>query len=140
EKIGKAPYFNYQSAGEDIEKVLTEFKTYLKGDESMDLPPAIPLIIDGRYFQESIEYFLTTKKINDGQTASNHEGKTNDARLASTKAANKKVEPERKKNIAEKEQRTLKQNSTMTLPPPSLTPQSIKTKRDRIEEILKKGL
>ena len=38
EKIGKAPYFNYQSAREDIEKVLTEFKTYLKGDESTDLP------------------------------------------------------------------------------------------------------
>jgi len=33
-----------------------------------------------------------------------------------------------------------KQNSAMILPPPSLTPQSAKTKRDKIEEILKKGL
>jgi hypothetical protein len=31
EKIGKAPYFNYQNAKGDIEKVLTELNTYLKG-------------------------------------------------------------------------------------------------------------
>src|SRR4030095_11834926 len=48
-KIGKAPHFNYQNAREDIEKVLSEFKTYLKADESADLPPAVPLIVDGRY-------------------------------------------------------------------------------------------
>ena len=71
EKIGKAPYFNYQSAREDIEKVLAEFKTYLKGDESTDLPPAVPLIVDGRYFAESIKNFLATRKTEEGQAASN---------------------------------------------------------------------
>ena len=67
EKIGKAPYFNYQNAREDIEKVLTEFKTYLKGDESTDLPPAVPLVVDGRYFAESIKDFLATKKTDEGK-------------------------------------------------------------------------
>ena len=67
EKIGKAPYFNYQNAREDIEKVLSEFKTFLKGAESTDLPPAVPLVVDGRYFAESIKDFLATKKTDDGQ-------------------------------------------------------------------------
>jgi hypothetical protein len=136
QKIGKAPYFNYQTAREDLEKVLAEFKTYLKGDESTDLPPALPLIIDGRYFAESIKDFLGTQKTDEGQTAT----KSNEARLATPKAANKKVEPERKKSVPEKEQRSLQQNSAMTLSPPALAPQSSKTKRDKIEEILKKGL
>ena len=67
EKIGKAPYFDYQSAREDIEKILAEFKTYLKGDESTDLPPAVPLIVDGRYFAESIKKFLVTQKTEEGK-------------------------------------------------------------------------
>src|SRR5215813_5520772 len=71
EKIGKAPYFNYQSAREDIEKVLSEFKTYLTSDESANLPPAVPLIVDGRYFAASIKDFLVTRKTDDAQAASN---------------------------------------------------------------------
>ena len=74
EKIGKAPYFNYQNAREDIEKVLAEFKTYLKGDEPTDLSPAVPLIVDGRYFAESIKNFLPTQKADDGQAASHSRG------------------------------------------------------------------
>jgi len=136
QKIGKAPYFNYQSAREDLEKVLAEFKTYLKGDESTDLPPALPLIVDGRYFAESIKDFLATQKTDEGRTAT----KSNEVRLAAPKTAGKKVEPERKKNVPEKEQRSLQQNSAMTLSPPALAPQSSKAKRDKIEEILKKGL
>ncbi len=136
EKIGKAPYFNYQTAREDLEKVLAEFKSYLKGDESTDLPPALPLIVDGRYFAESIKDFLATQNTDEGQTAT----KSNEARLAAQKAANKKGEPERKKNVPEKEQRSLPQNSSMTLSPPAPAPQSSKMKRDKIEDILKKGL
>jgi|SRR3990172_7136818 len=136
QKIGKAPYFNYQTAREDLEKVLAEFNTYLKGDESKDLPPALPLIIDGRYFAESIKDFLATRKTDERQTAT----KSNEARLATSKTAGKKVEPERKKNVPEKEQRSPQQNSAMSLSPPALAPQSGKAKRDKIEEILKKGL
>ena len=136
QKIGRAPYFNYQTAREDLEKVLAEFNTYLKGDESKDLPPALPLIIDGRYFAESIKDFLATRKTDERQTAT----KSNEARLATSKTAGKKVEPERKKNVPEKEQRSPQQNSAMSLSPPALAPQSGKAKRDKIEEILKKGL
>src|SRR5438094_945077 len=71
EKIGKAPYFNYQSAREDIEKVISEFRTYLEGDESADLPPAVPLIVDGRYFAASIKDFLATRKTDGAHAASN---------------------------------------------------------------------
>ena len=134
EKIGRAPYFNDQNAREDIEKVLTEFNTYLGGDESTDVPSAVPLMVDGRYFAESIKNFLA------GQAASNLQGKSNEARSAPPKTASKNVEPGRKKNVPAKEQRSLQQNSAIILPPPAITPQSGKTKRDKIEEILKKGL
>src|SRR5713226_5354065 len=87
EKIGAAPYFNYQNAKEDIEKLLTEFRIYLKGDESTEFPPAVPLIVDGRYFAESIKNFLA------GQAASNLQGKSNEARSAPPKTASKNVEP-----------------------------------------------
>ena len=136
EKLGKAPYFDYQSAREDIGKVLAEFKIYLKGDESTDLPPAVPLIVDGRYFAESIKNFLGTQKTDEAQTAT----KSNEVHVAAPKAGNKRVEAERKKNVPEKEQRGLPQNSAMSLSPPALAPQSGKAKRDKIEEILKKGL
>jgi hypothetical protein len=140
EKIGKAPYFNYQSAREDIEKVLTEFKTYLKGDESADFPPAVPLIVDGRYFAASINDFLATRKADDAQAASNLQGKNNEARSLAPKTASKNVEPGRKKNVSDKEQRSLRRNSTIILSPPEMAPESIKTKKEKIEEILKKGL
>jgi hypothetical protein len=140
EKIGQAPYFNYQNAREDIEKVLTEFKTYLKGDESTDLPPAVPLVVDGRYFAESIKDFFATRKTDDAQAASNLQGKNNEARSLAPKTASKNVEPGRKKNVSDKEQRSLRQNSTIILSPPEMVPESIKTKKEKIEEILKKGL
>jgi hypothetical protein len=140
EKIGKAPYFNYENAREDIEKVLTEFKTYLKSDESTDLPPAMPLMIDGRYFAESIKDFLATRKTDDAQAASNLQGKNNEARSLATKTPSKNVEAGRKKNISDKEQRSLRQNSTIILSPPEIVPENIKTKKEKIEEILKKGL
>ncbi len=140
EKIGRAPYFNYQSAREDIEKVLSEFKTYLKGDESVDVPPAVPLIVDGRYFAASIKDFLATRKPDDAQAASNPQGKNSEARSLARKTTTKNVEAGRKKNVSDKEQMSLKQNSATSLPPPALTPQSSKAKRDKIEEILKKGL
>ena len=71
EKLGKAPYFDYQSAREDIGKVLAEFKIYLKGDESTDLPPAVPLIVDGRYFSESIKSSLASLKAEENKSSDN---------------------------------------------------------------------
>jgi hypothetical protein len=140
EKIGKAPYFNYQTAREDIEKVLSEFKTYLNGDEATDLPPAMPLIVDGRYFAESIKNFLATQKTNDRQSASNLQGKNSEVRSAASKTASKNVEAAGKKSVRVKEPRDLQQNSAIILPSPALAPQNAKAKRDKIEEILRKGL
>jgi hypothetical protein len=140
EKIGKAPYFNYKNAREDIEKILSEFRIYLRGEESTDLPPAVPLIIDGRYFAESIKNFFAGRKGDDVQAANNLQGRNNEARSLAPKAASKNVEAERKKNVSEKKQPSVKQNSATIPSPSSLTPQSSKTKRDKIEEILKKGL
>ena len=140
EKTGKAPYFNYQNAREDIEKILSEFKIYLRGDESTDLPPAVPLIVDGRYFAESIKNFLAARKADDVQAANNLQGRNNEARSLAPKTASKNVEAERKKNVSEKKQPSVKQNSATIPSPSSLTPQSSKTKIDKIEEILKKGL
>src|SRR6266498_4380937 len=103
EKIGKAPYFNYQSAREDIEKVLAEFTIYLKGDESADLPPAVPLIVDGRYFAESIKNFLVTQKTEEAQVASSLPTKSNHSRTVVSKAPAKNSLPTPKNSAAEKE-------------------------------------
>jgi hypothetical protein len=139
EKIGKAPYFDYQSAREDIEKILAEFKTYLKGDESTELSPAVPLIVDGRYFAESIKNFLVTQKV-EGQDASNLSAKNSDSRSMVSRKPAKNSLPTPKNSATEKTPKILPQNSVTVLPPPVLTPQSSKAKRDKIEEILKKGL
>jgi hypothetical protein len=139
EIVGKAPYFNYESAREDIEKVLVEFKIYLKGDESTDLPPAVPLIVDGRYFAESIKNFLAARKTEEGQSANNLPKKSGDSRsIAKPPAKNQPPTP--RQSAADKTPNILPPNSATVLPPPVLTPQSGKAKRDKIEEILKKGL
>src|SRR6266542_3286210 len=105
EKIGKAPYFDYRSARDDIGKILAELRTYLKGDESTDLPPAVPLTIDGRYFAESIKNYLATQKTEEIQAASK-------LPVASSKPSAKSPAPPVKKSINEKESKILQQNST----------------------------
>jgi hypothetical protein len=140
EKIGRAPYFNYQSAREDMEKILAEFKNYLTGDGSTDLSPAMPLIVDGRYFAESIKNFLVTQKTEEAQVASNLPAKNSDSRSVVSRKPAKNSPPTPKNSAAEKTPKILPQNSATIVPPPVLTPQSNKAKRDKIEEILKKGL
>jgi len=135
EKIGKAPFFNYQNAREDIEKVLAEFKVYLHGDGPTDLSAAMPLVIDGRYFAESINNFLMAQKTESG----NLPVKGNNTDVPGSKAAHKNSESSGKKTALETQPKILQRNSTPLLPPPDL-PQSDKKKRDKIEEILKKGL
>jgi hypothetical protein len=140
EKIGKAPYFDYQSARDDIEKILAEFKIYLKGGESTDPLPPVPLIVDGRYFADSIKNFLATQKM-EGQAASNLPEKSSDSRpVVSRKPAKNSPPTPPKNSAADKTPKILPQNSATVLPPPVLTPQSGKAARDKIEEILKKGL
>jgi len=134
EKIGKAPYFDYQTAREDIQKVLTEFQIYLKGDEFSDFPPAVPLMVDGRYFAESIKDFLTTHKKEEGQAASNLPTKVESKTPAKTSAL-----PILKESVADKKAKIMQQNSAPVLPSPVLAPSS-KTKKEKIDDILKNGL
>ena len=134
EKIGKAPYFDYQTAREDIQKVLTEFQIYLKGDEFSDFPPAVPLMVDGRYFAESIKDFLTTHKKEEGQAASNLPTKVESKTPAKTSAL-----PILKESVADKKAKIMQQNSAPVLPSPVLAP-SGKTKKEKIDDILKNGL
>lgn len=140
EKLGKAPYFNYQSARQDIEKVLSEFKTYLKGDESTDVPPAMPLIVDGRYFSESIKNSLASLKAEEDKSSENLPAKNPTPRPVAAKAPPKSSAPAPVRTTAEKEPKLSQPNSATALPAPVFTPQSSKAKRDKIEEILKKGL
>ena len=140
EKLGKAPYFDHQSAREDIGKVLDEFKIYLKGDESTDLPPAVPLIVDGRYFSESIKSSLGSLKAEEVRSSDNLPAKSPAPRPSGTKAPSKSSAPAPVRTTQEKEIKLLRPNAATVLPPPVFTPQSSKAKRDKIEEILKKGL
>jgi hypothetical protein len=139
EKIGRAPYFNYQTAREDIEKVLSEFNTYLKGDESTDFPTAMPLIVDGRYFAESIQDFLATHKT-EGQVTNSLPTKSPESRSVASKTPTNTSASMLKKGVADKEPKVIQQNSAPVLLSPGVVPQSSKTKRDKIEEILRKGL
>jgi hypothetical protein len=100
----------------------------------------VPLIVDGRYFAESIKNFLATQKIEEGQAATNLPTKNSNSRSVVSKTPAKNSPPAPKNSVAEKTPKILPQNSATIVPPPVLTPQSSKAKRDKIEEILKKGL
>jgi hypothetical protein len=119
---------------------LDEFKTYLKGDESTDLPPAVPLVIDGRYFSESIKNSLASLKVEENKSSDNSQTKSSAPRPAAAKVPAKTATPAPTRTPAEKDVRLLQPNSASALPPPVIMPQSSKAKRDKIEEILKKGL
>ena len=140
EKLGKAPYFDYQSAREDIEKVLAEFKIYLKGDESTDIPPAVPLVVDGRYFSDSIKSSLASLKAEENKSSDNLPAKNPAPRPAAAKMPSKSSAPAPVRSNPDKEIKLLQPNAATALPPPVIMPQSSKAKRDKIEEILKKGL
>ena len=140
EKLGKAPYFDYQRAREDIGKVLDEFKSYLTGDESTDLPPEVPLIVDGRYFSDSIKRSLANLKAEEDKSLDNLPAKNPAPRPAAAKTPSKSSAPAPVRTNQEKEIKLLQPNAATALPPPVIMPQSSKAKRDKIEEILKKGL
>jgi len=140
ETIGKAPYFDYQTAREDIEKVLTEFKIYLKGDEPSDFPPAVPMMLDGRYFAESIKDFLTTHKKEERQAVSNLPTNSAGSRSVESKTpAKTSALPILKESVADKKAKIMQQNSAPVLPSPVLAPSS-KTKKEKIDDIVKNGL
>ncbi|HSE90699.1 MAG TPA: hypothetical protein VLJ79_31100 [Candidatus Binatia bacterium] len=105
----------------------------------MDLLPAVPLTVDGRYFADSIRNFLATQETEGKKAASNLPNKSDDSPWPVPQSPAKTSTPV-KKTVADKEPKVIRQNSTPILPHPVLAPQSGKTTRDKIEEILKKGL
>lgn len=140
ERIGKAPYFDYQSARDDIERALGELNTYLKGDESIEQAPAVPLVIDGRYFAESIRSSLANLRSEEEKQSEPRQSKIVVPRPAAAKVTAPAPVPAPTKAGLDKDAKRLQPNSPSVLPPPVIMPQTSKAKRDKIEEILKKGL
>src|SRR5262249_23606741 len=112
---------------------------YLKGDEPSDFPPAVPLMLDGRYFAESIKDFLTTHKKEEGQAASNLPTNAGSRSVESKTPAKTSALPILKESVADKKAKIMQQNSAPVLPSPVLAPSS-KTKKEKIDDILKNGL
>ncbi len=69
EKAGRAPFFDYKKPREDLGRILDEFKIYLSGDGSPARDSAIPVVIDGRYFAESIKEYLLKAKPSEPEAA-----------------------------------------------------------------------
>ncbi len=68
EKAGRAPFFDYEKAREDLKRILGEFKLYLSGDGSPARAAAIPVVIDGTYFAASIKDYLLKRKLSGPET------------------------------------------------------------------------
>ena len=62
EKAGRAPFFDYEKARGDLERILGEFNLYLSGDGSPARAEAISVVIDGAYFAKSIKEYLLKRK------------------------------------------------------------------------------
>ena len=139
ETIGTAPYFDYQSARNDMEQMLAEFNRYLRGDAAIIYPAALPVVIDGRYFSESMTKSIAELKTKE-EDATNHRSAT---QLVPLKVTPKPLQPRDKspaKNSEEKRAR-LSQGSSTTVKPPAVRDRlNGASKRRKIEDILKNGL
>jgi hypothetical protein len=140
EKAGRAPFFDYKRAREDLERISKEFRTYLGAEGSPARAAAVPLVIDGRYFVESIkDYLLQEKPTESTGTASVFPRLPHRQESVVTESPSESApKPGEKESEVEKP----KQQEQSALRPPvkSLKIPNDQTKRDKIEEILKKGL
>lgn len=123
-KAGRAPFFDYRKAREDLGRILAEFKTYLSGDGSPAWAAAIPVVIDGRHFAESIKEYLLRPKPSEPEAAVRVE---------------KSREQESEETTGELRGEFGKK-ADVALPPPSRKAPSDQTQREKIGKILKKGL
>ncbi len=145
EKAGRAPFFDYKKAREDLEKILGEFKIYLNGEGSPTKAAAIPVVIDGRYFAESIKEYLLKPKPSEPEVAVSLSSRGTEE----AKGKVKEPEPEgsvEKSREQESEGRTeerregSEKKADGVLSPPSPKAPSDQSQRERIGDILKKGL
>jgi len=141
QKAGRAPFFDYKRAREDLERISKEFRTYLGAEGSPARAAAVPLVIDGRYFAESIKNYLLKEKAEPAGAASVSRGPAERQERQSlvTQPPDKlTLEPGKKEAQVDE----LKEEGEWALPSPPkpVEPQSGQSKRDKIGDILKKGL
>jgi len=145
EKAGRAPFFDYKKAREDLERILDELKIYLSGDGSPARASAIPVVIDGRYFAESIKEYLLKAK------PSQPEAPVSLLSMGTEEAKGKVEEPEPEAPVekfteqelekkAEERREGFGKKTEVVLPRPSPKALGDQSQRERIGEILKKGL
>ncbi len=145
EKAARAPFFDYKKAREDLERILGEFKLYLSGDGSPARAAAIPVVIDGRYFAESIkEYFLKAKPAEPEAAVRLPSRGTEEAKgkmeEPEPEAAVKKSREQESEGRTEERREDSGKRADVVLSPPSPKAPSDQDQRERIGEILKKGL
>ncbi len=145
EKAGRAPFFDYKKAREDLGRILDEFKFYLSGDGSPARASAIPVVIDGRYFAESIKEYLLKAKHSEPEAAV----KLPLRRAEEAKGKVEGPEPEvpvekfteqELEGKAEERRGGFGKKTDVVLPRPSPKALGDQSQRERIGEILKKGL
>ena len=145
EKAGRAPFFDYKKAREDLGRILREFKLYLSGDGSPARAAAVSVVIDGRYFAESIREYLLKPKHSEPEAA------VKPPLRRAEEAKGKVTEPEAEAPVeklteqelegkAEERREEPGEKPDVFLPPPPSKALGDQSQRERIGEILKKGL
>ncbi len=145
EKVGRAPFFDYKKAREDLGRILDEFKIYLSGDGSPARAAAVSVVIDGRYFAESIKEYLLKPKHSEPEAAV----KLPLRRAEEAKGKVEEPEPEAPvekfteqelARKAEERREGFRKKTDVVLPRPPPKALGDQSQREKIGEILKKGL
>lgn len=140
EKAGRAPFFDYKRAREDLERISKEFRTYLGAEGSPARAAAIPLVIDGRYFLESIKDYLREERPSEsGGAVSVLPAPLQKQEPVVTESPSESA-PTPGEKESEVEEPKQEEQSALSPPVKPLKLPNDQSKRDKIEEILKKGL
>jgi len=145
ERAGRAPFFDYKKAREDLGRILDEFKFYLSGDGSPARTAAIPVVIDGRYFAESIKEYLLKAKPSEPEAAvklplrraEEAKGKVEEPE---PEAPVEKLTEQELEGKAEERREGFGKKTDVVLPRPPPKALGDQSQREKIGEILKKGL
>lgn len=144
EKGGRAPFFDYKKSRDDLERILAEFRTYLGGKGSPAPAAAAPIVIDGRYFSESIKNYLMKREVLESSSAydaSQKNPKKSEPVGSPTETGFEGSGQGRKVKMTKEKKEVVAAGEPAVVPaPPVAGPQGEKNKREKIAEILKKGL
>ncbi len=145
EKEGRAPFFDYKKAREDLGRILDEFKIYLSGDGSPARATAIPVVIDGRYFAETIKEYLLKPKHSEPEASvkllsrGTEEGKGK-VEEPEPEAPVEMFTEQELEGKAEERREGFEKKTGVVLPRSSPEALGDQSQREKIGEILKKGL